>query len=530
MKELPEELQARILAYVEGELPPDQAAALEVLLANTDPALAELVAGMLADRHGLQHLAKLTAPHDLAGRTMEHIERQSLITGIEHDVHGPAWWQSRTAIAAGVALVIGGFSWFVVSTITRPKSEWNKPVAGGGAGSPTVAVAPSGPAGESRQAPVGTPTVAVDAEAAKLAGTLRDSAAEASVLNRVSREAQQVAQSGAPIVTKAGAPKALVEDLKNSVEERIQRSRELLAKRAQPASARKADEYIAEGSAQGALAAVHASKQNWVDGPPVILTLVARDARDSQRLATALAQFRAADQAASSAPRRSATGWAGKGGGGGFARPDPHGSGDKPTAQVKPTPTAEQVTLPSPTGAAPRAGVPGTVAEAVGGPAGQANQQQMDVPSGNLPEQLNATAQVMRPAPAGAYRVFLRPEQLDQLTRDFKVLSIGRGQAAYVIEQKASKDRSQSSAGAPAAPPTMQAAGARGYDQSQAANPRGSMPVDNQFNPALNAAREQQSARPAKDVQMAQRNEESTGLVEVIVSLENPTPAATSTK
>ena len=62
MTNIPEELQERIAAYIDGELSPADAARLEVFLANTDPKLADEVIGMIADRHQVKLLARPAAP------------------------------------------------------------------------------------------------------------------------------------------------------------------------------------------------------------------------------------------------------------------------------------------------------------------------------------------------------------------------------------------------------------------------------------------------------------------------------------
>jgi anti-sigma factor RsiW len=111
MKELPEDIQAKIVAYVEGELPADEAAALEVYLVNADPGLSEMVIGMMSDRQSLAVLPKISAPQDLTAQVLEQLERTSLLHGVENDLNRakPKWWQSRAAIAAGVAIFLGGF-------------------------------------------------------------------------------------------------------------------------------------------------------------------------------------------------------------------------------------------------------------------------------------------------------------------------------------------------------------------------------------------------------------------------------------
>jgi anti-sigma factor RsiW len=120
-----EDLEARIAAYIDGELPPAEAARLEVFLANTDPKLAEQVIGMIGDRHQLRALPKARAPEDLAARIVEQVERATLLNNVEHfNTHHRPWWQSRAALAAGLLLVLGGFSYFILEALHPANPAW----------------------------------------------------------------------------------------------------------------------------------------------------------------------------------------------------------------------------------------------------------------------------------------------------------------------------------------------------------------------------------------------------------------------
>ena len=142
MNDIPEELQQRIAAYLDGQLPPAEAARLEVYLANTDPALVNMVVGMLADKVQVRALPKSKAPIDLAQRIMESVERSSLLKDVEH-LSGTrrAWWQSRAAIAAGLAIVLGGFSYLVITSVVRQRP----PEFAAGGAPQSVPSAPAGP-------------------------------------------------------------------------------------------------------------------------------------------------------------------------------------------------------------------------------------------------------------------------------------------------------------------------------------------------------------------------------------------------
>src|SRR3954469_16961641 len=118
MQELPEELQQRIAAYLDGELSPAEAARLEVFIANTDPALADMLGGMMADKVQVRALPRPKAPVDLSARIMESIERASLLNDVDELVAPRRrWWQSRGLIAAGLVLVLGGFTYLVIASV-----------------------------------------------------------------------------------------------------------------------------------------------------------------------------------------------------------------------------------------------------------------------------------------------------------------------------------------------------------------------------------------------------------------------------
>ena len=120
-----EDIEARIAAYIDGELPPAEAARLEVFLANTDPKLAEQVIGMIGDRHQIRALPKARAPEDLAARIVEQVERSTLLNNVEHfNTHHRTWWQSRAALAAGLLLVLGGFGYFILEALHPANPAW----------------------------------------------------------------------------------------------------------------------------------------------------------------------------------------------------------------------------------------------------------------------------------------------------------------------------------------------------------------------------------------------------------------------
>ncbi len=157
MIENQEELHQRIAAYLDGELPPAEASRLEVYLASTDPALADRVAGMLADRALLKGMPRPHAPADLSSRVMEQIERQTLLRQEDDRVPAQRWWQSRAAVAAGLAIVLGGFTYFVASSVHRPPlNQGGGPVAVSGGSDKGASTIEGAATGASPKVAVGT--------------------------------------------------------------------------------------------------------------------------------------------------------------------------------------------------------------------------------------------------------------------------------------------------------------------------------------------------------------------------------------
>lgn len=131
MTNLPDDLQERIAAYIDGRLSAAEAARLEVFLANTDAQLARQVIDMIATRSALRSAPRPMAPRDLSARVMEQIERASLLQDVEQ-LTAPqrSWWRSKGLIAAGLVLVLGGFTYFMVSTVMSPSNKhWRETVA-----------------------------------------------------------------------------------------------------------------------------------------------------------------------------------------------------------------------------------------------------------------------------------------------------------------------------------------------------------------------------------------------------------------
>ncbi|HVS72346.1 MAG TPA: hypothetical protein VHQ47_13915 [Phycisphaerae bacterium] len=147
MPDVPDNLDERIAAYLDGKLPPAEAARLEVYLANTDPALATRVLGMSADRHAVRSLPKVSAPQDLAARVMEQVERTALLNdqdAFEEPRRRP--WRAGWALAAALALVIGGIGFVIKESLDARQESARWANAGEPSGRPGGQLAQLAPA------------------------------------------------------------------------------------------------------------------------------------------------------------------------------------------------------------------------------------------------------------------------------------------------------------------------------------------------------------------------------------------------
>ncbi|MBY0307301.1 MAG: hypothetical protein K2Q09_01025, partial [Phycisphaerales bacterium] len=143
--------EADLLGVVEGQaLAGDRAAKVREALAN-DPALAELVTLLRADRDAVASLPTVAAPHDLLDRVEAQLEREALVglartEAAAFDDHLPVsavvpqrrrWVSARVggvlAGAAAVALIAGGVLMMVPGKRARPLPPGNG-LADAGAG------------------------------------------------------------------------------------------------------------------------------------------------------------------------------------------------------------------------------------------------------------------------------------------------------------------------------------------------------------------------------------------------------------
>jgi len=425
MKQTSEQLEQDLLAYVDGRLCPADAARIEVYLANTDPEQSARVAGMIADRERLRALPPLRAPRDLAERIMERVERASLLGDAEHhsSIAPRRWYHHHMAIAAGLIFVFGLFGAFIIHSVGQRHSTWGpNPIANGGnheTGIP-VAMAPATKSGDAA-----LPVAFADKEHTVQKGA----STELVVKDGTGTQFKPGLDSSENAV--AGTYNLTVLEATNQID------------------AVKANFNGAPNSA-AALSYVGATRRDYVAGSPVIVVLLARDGSDYQRLRSLIANFLETDPV--TADRQVAL----------VSRLNAYDTNTDLNANAQAL-GAQNLD---------RKQVGNFNAENNRGAAGiqqqftqrnnddqnaYANQYQVAGPAQALAE--NASGQVRtqlqrvatepyrnsKAAPRSEipvaflgdnnapYRVLLRPEQLNQVTNQFAVHSIARGNTGYVI-------------------------------------------------------------------------------------------------
>ena len=315
MSEEREQLESRIAAYIDGELPEAEAARLEVFLANTDPKLAEQVIGMLHDKQKLRELPRGRAPGDLAGRVMEQVERATLLNDVEHLAHPQrSWWQTRVGIAAAVAVMVGGFGWLVINSIVPmggTKNGWENLASEKGNRQVAAGEKPSGPASSSV-----ADALAMNRE--REAG--KDAGASEGVRDRVGGDRLAAAMPASPAAApgKGGGvgderafamekkvandkERAETEDIAiaradEAVQVRLNQN-SLLVQNAKQSEAIK-QEYAPTDTAAKALTTLASMDGSMAVTDPIVVTLVARNEQDPVQLRNTLAGFMAADPTA----------------------------------------------------------------------------------------------------------------------------------------------------------------------------------------------------------------------------------------
>jgi anti-sigma factor RsiW len=288
MSENREDLEARIAAYIDGQLPPAEAARLEVFLANTDPQLAEQIIGMLGDRHRLRSVAKPVAPPDILARVMEQVERATLLNDSNQIEHSPRrWYQSRWIVAASVAVLVGGFSWFVAKSVMTPKIEDPlKPLVSGG---PTAAERAAKATADAAKEAAQADRTAFKGSAGKASAGAGLEGRNVASANKDAAEFMKKASEGETVV--------LDEEKANLAEPIVQQRLNLNKNFAQNGHAEAGRlGYTAVDTPQLALGNISGNAKA-TRNEPVVMTLVARDAQDFERLRSTLEELITQDPA-----------------------------------------------------------------------------------------------------------------------------------------------------------------------------------------------------------------------------------------
>lgn len=462
MNESQEQLQERIAAYLDGQLSPAEAARFEVYVANTDPALASQILAMASDKHSVRSLPKVRAPQDLLARVMEQVERTTLLRD-QDSWESPRrpWFKSGWALAAAVALVIGGIT-FVVNesiTATRRSESWQ-----------TVARS-----GEQKEAADATPRLALTVPAgggAPMGAALSKGGGEATAM-KDERSAKSAAGTLPPMnlddtskmaagpLPGAPAPAAAstADGERASSGKASPAMMDRMASQASPATP--------VASAEEGLAQLAAARK---PGQPLILTLAARDEGDLSRLRERLAEWSAASSSAIAAQAAGAGRPAGGQGGtqtsgqmgtqiaaGNLPASDQLAQNGNSTLSAGnlgnntqlqqqrisnyQTPqngdarsrNNEELSNSIVTGTAQNGGALANgsngsstnPSNAIEGP----NEKSMKLASGD--NQRQAPGNVLTPT---TYRVSLRPEQLDELVREFRVSGLVQGDRQLVVD------------------------------------------------------------------------------------------------
>jgi len=103
-----ENIEARLAAYIDGDLPASDRADIEQYLAS-NPAHAALIAELREQRARLANLPREKAPAEIMDHLQQHLERHALLDESADDsvaLRG-SWWPQLTAVAAMLVLAAG---------------------------------------------------------------------------------------------------------------------------------------------------------------------------------------------------------------------------------------------------------------------------------------------------------------------------------------------------------------------------------------------------------------------------------------
>jgi hypothetical protein len=448
MDESQEQLQERIAAYLDGQLSPAEAARFEVYIANTDPALASQILGMASDKHSVRSLPKVRAPQDLAARVMEQVERTTLLRDQESwESPRRPWFKSGWALAAAVALVIGGITFVVNESIsaTRRSENWqsvarqseNKGVVPGQKAAEAPGAATAATPGAVASAS-GNGAKITDAALSKAGGD----AMEGNEIVRAKNSAEtlptmSMANSGRAV---APVPASTASAFSDRTPTEAEAGRAMFSKSGAEANDAPGTLKTAEpvASAEEGIAQLAAARK---PGQPLIVTLAARDEGDLSRLRERLAEWSTAqggtaDQAANSTVQGAATTSAG----------NANLSNNVQRQQQQQRVSNYQQQMPQnvdqrarnnyePSNSIVGGAVTGTLQNGSNGsstnpfnPADFANEKSLKA---NADDAGKNYGNVLTPT---TYRVTLRPDQLEELVREFRVSGLVQGDKQLVVD------------------------------------------------------------------------------------------------
>jgi hypothetical protein len=461
MDESQEQLQERIAAYLDGQLSPAEAARFEVYIANTDPALASQILGMASDKHSVRSLPKVRAPQDLAARVMEQVERTTLLRDQESwESPRRPWFKSGWALAAAVALVIGGITFVVNESIsaTRRSENWQSVARQSeNKGEPPGQKA-AGAAGAATAATPGA-VASASGNGAKITGAaLSKAGGDAMEGNEVARvkdgaetlPTMSMANSGRAV---APIPASTASAFSGRTPTEAEAGRAMFSKSGAEATDTPGTLKTAEpvASAEEGIAQLAAARKA---GQPLILTLAARDEGDLSRLRERLAEWSAAqggtaDQAANSTVQGAATTSAGNANLSNNVQRQQQQRVNNYQQQMPQNIDQRARNNYEPSNSIVGGAVTGTLQNGSNGsstnpfnPADFANEKSLKA---NADDAGKNYGNVLTPT---TYRVTLRPDQLEALVREFRVSGLVQGDKQLVVDaSRALRNGAETTAG-----------------------------------------------------------------------------------
>lgn len=117
-----EQIEARLAAYIDGALPPEQRAEIEAYL-KANAGHARLITELKSIKTAVSTLPKEKAPAEVLDTLQSHLERHSLLEGVEESSSSTRInrWPQLGAVAA-VLLLAGGLGVLVYQVLPAPKN------------------------------------------------------------------------------------------------------------------------------------------------------------------------------------------------------------------------------------------------------------------------------------------------------------------------------------------------------------------------------------------------------------------------